>query len=615
MKNITEKRDTGDIPFVKNPDGSTSFFMSLATGSFDNREYTYQGEQTAKNYAITSSQTESEYKQNIRKAVFYYNKDAIVYQCVSMLSQLANDNFKISCEDKESELVIKTWWKDIRGNEFLKYFFLEYFRSGNVPILKSMIPYIPKEINNKKSSIVAKNSNTILSEIKNYKNLTAEQKILLRDKFKNNSIPAFYTLLNPLNVRINTFSKNSNAYYSMVVSSEFKKMMDLGNNVFGMIPEEIKSKALNGDYEVEIPNYLFDIIYKEKQPYESWANPTVSHCFDSLDFKQEIREMDKATVRGVKNRILKVTIGSDQFPVTDNKELKTLATAFKNPSKNLTIFWNHTLNIEYIEPTLDTLNAEKYNLVNSEILSCFGIAQALIGENSGNTGNNVLNMKGLIEKLDNAQTSFCDWFDGELENICNVIGIDKIPESGFGKLNLKDENAFIGVIMQMVDRQIISYETAIETIGFYFPKELDRLRREKKIRDKEEILKPQVAPTQQASNSTPSKQEGRPSSPIKEGNRPKAKDKPKSPSKTKSISSESFIKKCIDSGYESATSKKQIQEVSSILEDYVKENIQDEKESSIAMVKIISASSDYMRITGNKDLINVVSMVIDSLSL
>lgn len=610
-----------EIPFVKNQDGSASFFMNLATGS------SHCVEQAAwdvamRDIVMTHPMSDLEYKRKIQKAIFYYHNDPMVYQCISMLSQLSNDSFKISSEDAEMEIILNRWWRDVEGDSFLQAFFLEFFRSGNVPILRTLVPYVPKGATTDQrllatasEAVEAREEEVETDEMKKATATGLKKKL---DRVLNSSIPSGYTILNPLQVNVkNMLSTSIHSLSVDPIMASFLKQNG-SEALFGMFPPEVETRVLNGDIIIPLPEHIFTMIHKEKQPYELWALPTVSHCFDALDFKNELREMDKTTVRGVKNRILQVTIGSDMFPVTDNTQLKELAKMFQNPSKNLTIFWNHTLNIKYIEPTMDTLTSEKYVPVNNEILSCFGVAPALLGEGTGSTGNNVLNMKGLIEKLDHAQTAFCSWFRGELEMICRVMGkVDASPELGFGKLNLKDENAFIGVVMQMVDRQIISYETATETVGFYFPKELDRLKKEKKIRDTDEILVAQVAPTQQGAGDgkTPMKPgtSGRPKSAIPEGKRPASTGKPKSPAKTKSISSEQFIEMCKSGGYSIATSKKDTATVSEILKSLIAEKIEDERERTIGMVRVISTASEIKNFTGEKDSMKAIAMAIDGL--
>jgi len=70
----------------------------------------------------------------------------------------------------------------------------------------------------------------------------------------------------------------------------------------------------------------------------------------------------------------------------------------------------------------------------------------------------------------------------------------------------------------------------VNTVGFHFPKELDRLKKEKEIRETDGILTPQKAPTQMEVNS-PTGNSGRDPG-VKEKDRPKSQDKPKLPNDT-----------------------------------------------------------------------------------
>lgn len=438
-------------------------------------------------------------KEKIYKAIFYWEKDPVVYRCVSLLAELANDTFTISCEDKALEKELNLWWKKIRGEEFLSHFFLEYFRSCNVPIIKTSIQY------------------------------------------NGEIVPASYTILNPLNIKIKEtnipgikqFFLNIDNNFVEILKGKDQKNIDKIKMVF---PEEIIQMILQNKTEVPLSSDSFSFITKDKQPYEEWALPIISHAFDALDYRRDLMEMDRSTVKGIRGRILKVTIGNDNFPVTDSAELALLAEKFTGDprSGDLTLFWNHTLEIEYIEPNLDSLFVDKYEPALDDIRSVFGVSKVLLGQSGDSSGNNALCLKGMMEILDGARKSFLGWFYDEINTVANLIGNKNGNEVtvDFRALSLKDENEFFKVVMQMVDRQVISYETAMETMGHYFPKEIQRLKSEKKIREKDGILVAQSAPTQGGGEKAVNDQGGRPSG-VKETSRPKSKDKPKRPSGVK----------------------------------------------------------------------------------
>lgn len=563
------------IKIIDNKDGSMSALVEVRS-SYDNlakgSAHTYQTEASAIDFSRYSNNNgfvlcagkESEAKAKIRKTLFYWENEPTVYKCISLLAQLANDTFTISCEDKKVESALRKWWKDIKGDDFLNYFFLEYFRSGNVPILRTNVRYIPRNGFNKEGY---------------------EKKI-----------SGGYTILNPLNITIKDSSLPGVKQAYLIVDNNFITIVNnsgMIEQVRKIFPDEISSQIKPGVGEILLPREIFSIVTKDKQPYELWALPLVSHAFDALDYKRSLMEMDRSTTSGVRNRILKVTIGNDTFPVTDTKELQVLANKFKNPSKNLTLFWNHTLNVEYIEPKLDSLNIEKYVPVLDDIRAVFGISKVLLGVEGDSDGNNTLCLKGMIEILEQARNAFITWFNREINDVASIISNTKEDSVSvaFGTLNLKDENDFFRVIMQMVDRQIISYETATETLGYYFPKELNRLEKEKKIRDEKGILVAQKAPTQgggasQENSGDPQNIGGRPKGGDKEPERKESQNKPKSPSGINSLGSVGVdMKLAIASG----VCEKDIKEM--VLKSISKLDIDKDKFDFIS--EIINNSSDF----------------------
>jgi hypothetical protein len=540
-----------------NKDGSRSTTFKLAQGSAMQRnDYTSLTWDTGTGW---QEGMPTDPKEKIRKAMSFYSTEPIVNKSVKLLAQLSNDTFKISAEDKKIELFFNSWWKDIGGSEFISWFFLEYYRSGNVITFKTLMPYVPStKKDNTRASEVSDRSlkaleayngtyekyvNTHYSWTKNKatkKQLTEAEKdfATAADKWKVNSVPGAYTVLNPLAVNINGPSDFPWMQgITMKVNADTKKaFQDPAKEMKEMlktIPKEVVKEVLAGSDSITLPAYLCSTVFRDKQPYERWAEPLCAHAFEALETRKEMRDMDKHTVRGVRNRILKVTVGSDKFPVLDNKELSNLATMFNNPSRNLTIFWNHTLKIEFIEPDLTSLNMDKYEPTTNEIRTTFGIAPVLTGGSDSTLGNSIINIKGLVELVSESQEAFIVWFRKEAKMICESMGLKEVPEGNFNKLNFKDENDFVRVILQMVDRQVVSYETACETIGYYFPKELERLRNEAAIREKEGILVAQKAPTQgggESGSSDPSGQSGRPPGTAEPGGRKSSQNKTKTPS-------------------------------------------------------------------------------------
>jgi hypothetical protein len=54
-------------------------------------------------------------------------------------------------------------------------------------------------------------------------------------------------------------------------------------------------------------------------------------------------------VEGMVNQLVTVTIGNDEYPAGD-EDLEAIAELFNTPNKAYTIFWNHTLQVQFHKP-------------------------------------------------------------------------------------------------------------------------------------------------------------------------------------------------------------------------------------------------------------------------
>ena len=119
--------------------------------------------------------------------------------------------------------------------------------------------------------------------------------------------------------------------------------------------------------------------FGDKQPYERYPTPVAVHAQTALDMKTELIAMDKATARHVKNRILLVKIGNDEYPEFDDDKIASVQAMFNGQGRNMTFVWNHCIDLSWIEPNLDSLkDTEKYKFWNSEIRTIFGITRIIV---------------------------------------------------------------------------------------------------------------------------------------------------------------------------------------------------------------------------------------------
>ena len=151
------------------------------------------------------------------------------------------------------------------------------------------------------------------------------------------------------------------------------------------------------------------------------------------------------------------------------------------PSKSFDVVWNHTLKVEKIvSPEISSiLGKAKYEQVNEDITGGLGMTRALI-DGVGNFSADSVNMviKGVLEEIEYARRQVSRWLYKEFRQIAEAMGFERFPKVRWDNSILKDIILYMSTISQLVDRRMLSYQTALELLGFDYPNELNNMTNE-----------------------------------------------------------------------------------------------------------------------------------------
>jgi hypothetical protein len=446
------------------------------------------------------------------------------------LAQLANSKFSIDCENEEVKTMVEMWVAASMPHTFRKQFFVEYFKTSMVAVIKALIPYVPRDYKegkipstndgNVESNPLGRQLATQIVMDRNSVNEQALQKVIAeRDEYikvngddtetpelaelkekvwaaqhvwSQGMIPGAYTLLDPESIVLKgppdiAWLREPYLKVDGALMMAIKSPTPQQQTMLKYMPTEIVSQAKDGKFEIWLSPNIFKMVSGDKQDYELYPTPMVSHCFEALEIKHDMMAMDRATVSSVRNRILKVTIGNDTFPEFDKSKIQELARIFASPTRNLTLFWNHTLKLEWIEPGLESFkDVHKYDPWNDEIRTAFGISRIMTGttDTAGAIGNTVMNFKGVEEEVSEAQASYLEWFHDELKMFKAALGLSDEIAGSFDCMNLKDEVKFRAVLTQMVQNGLLDEQTALETMDYHFPTVQARMEKMAKLHKK-----------------------------------------------------------------------------------------------------------------------------------
>lgn len=443
------------------------------------------------------------------RAIEYYRTKGAYGTVIDTLTNFSSKGFKNDIDDPEIKLFFDTWTDEIGFQKVVENIFFDFFRVGMVRTFKMVGKFEPRL---KPSSLVPRasySSKDYLHRKAHYREFAAAKKV-----WSKSYVPLRYTVLNPTLILIqgSLMFDNTEVYLKPEAFADVKKMLEHTSEgtkeqrkILDELPKEM-IQQIKTNKPVRLPPELVGKCDYRKQDYERYPMPRIVRAFDALDYKHELQKADYSTLDGITNYILKITIGSDEHPVTDQAQLETVARLFDTTSKSFDIVWNHTLKVEKITfPEIsDILGQDKFKQVNDDLSMSFGLPRALIdGEGGSNSKAVEIGSKAFTEEINYARRCVMEWIYNEYEEVALALGFDRYPTVRFDDMALKDEIMMMSIVQGMMDRRVISYRTGIEKLGFDYETELANMQAEKPLVQSGDIgiigspYNPKAAPAQQ----------------------------------------------------------------------------------------------------------------------
>lgn len=425
-----------------------------------------------------------------------YKKNGFIRNIIDLMSDFASEGLDLRHPVKSQERFLNEWAKRVdlqgRSNDFMKLL----LRDANI-IIRRKTALITKPVIKDMSKAIYDFSLPI-DEVK----VKEKPDKILIDKTKVNKkeIPWAYTFISPTIIEKiggpvgKFFGGNSIA---MRITTELAQSINspktkAEKEFVSRLPPEVIRAAKTSNKLVALDPEKIYIDYYKKDDWEDWGTPFLYGIIEDILLKDKMKQADGAALDGVINTIRLWKLGS-----VENKILPTPAAVNKllNILQHnvgggvMDIVWDPMidLKIEY-PPTDKILGSDKYKSVNSDIIKGLGIPDSLIGgvdSTSRGSQAGFVQLKTLVERLEYVRSKCIKWIEGELKLLSEAMGFSKMPIIVFENMSLRDEVAEKQLMIQLLDRGIISIETIHKHFGNDFMIELENLKLEQQIRDKE----------------------------------------------------------------------------------------------------------------------------------
>jgi hypothetical protein len=429
----------------------------------------------------------------------YYRSKDVFGSYIDTLCDLSISGFENDCEDLNIKEFFDNWCQDVDMEEVLEWIFHEFFRSGLVRTYKVLGKYEPQvnrlpTVKNPPEPVAPKKTQGEFDEeYEAHRTLWESGEVLEKQdaedlfeyaerkkRWSKGFIPIAYTVLNPTEFELVGPVMFNQTRVVLNISDDIKELVQREDvkgaitpaekNILDNLPPEIKAAIKNGT-DVELDPAYVGAIDNRRMPYEKYAINPMVRALEAVEYKESLREADYSTIDGITSEILVVTVGDKDFPVQDEDELQTVSDLFNSAQKSYAVIWNHTLKVERvpIENIEQIFGTKKFEQAELDISGSMRVPRALLdGVMIGNSSKDSLSLsiKSLSALITYARRQVTRWIYKEYDQISQSYGFDRYPSVRWDTYVLKDELAIKTLIMGLVDRRVISYETAIKWLGF-----------------------------------------------------------------------------------------------------------------------------------------------------
>ena len=425
-------------------------------------------------------------KDIIRKADDIYQKVGLVKNVIDLMSDFSAQGIRIVHPNKRIERFYKNWFKKVRGKDRSERFLNNLYRTANVVINRQTA-----KIGTKTTDYMYRATSADLNE----QNIQEEEINLGRKE-----IPWRYTFIDPCYVEVAAgplASFVNKKQYSLIVPPHLRKIINSPKTpqdleiVNRLPPQIIEAAKTKKPYPLD-PDKTMVFNYK-KDDWQIWAYPIIYAIMDDITVLEKLKLADMAALDGAISNIRIFKLGNLEHKIAPTKAAAAkLASILQNNvgGGTMDIVWGPDL--ELIESKTNVhqfLGEAKYTPHLNNVYAGLGIPPTLTGTyGAAGTTNNFISLKTLTQRLQYGRDVLITFWDQEIELVQKAMGFRYPAKIEFDRMDLSNEEVEKALLIQLVDRNLISDEFLQKRFGADPDMERVRLNREFKDRDSNRMV-------------------------------------------------------------------------------------------------------------------------------
>lgn len=328
-----------------------------------------------------------------------------------------------------------------------------------------------------------------------------QMKVMAAVDVKPGYVPLEYILFDPATIELvggEFGAVAENKLFALRVpfnnNTQLSPKNELEKKVFDSIPPDIKNAIQNKMVQNGVMLIPLDpdktyVGYYKKDDTDMWAKSFIYSILPDVLYNQKLKLAKTSGLDGYYNSIRVWGIGDHtQTPpiVPPPEAFSKLAGILANSVGGGTadIVWSSDLKVQELYPPVEKIANFQEDIHN--ILLGLGVPEGLVGgkaEGSAGMTSNYLGLKNMSKRLEAGRRMIVEWLNHEIDIIQKNMGFRKRPIIRFAHSDLYDEKTYTNLMIQLLDRNIISDETVLERFGESKEVEEARIEREQAQRD------------------------------------------------------------------------------------------------------------------------------------
>ena len=407
-----------------------------------------------------------------------YRRVGIVRNVIDLMGDFGCQGIQLSHPSPSIQKFYRGWFKKVRGKHVSERFLNLFYREG-LAVVKRTTGKI--KLNHEKN-------------IRSMAKIDPDIKIGDELQIVKRTIPLRYNFLNPLSLSIVGEELSQfvgKTIYGLNISNKLKRLVDSPTEqtqiLIEMLPKDIVEAIKSGQRTIPLDMERVITKYYKKDDWQGWPEPMIYAILSELFILEKMQLTDLAALDGAISQIRLWKLGDIEkgiFP-TDAAVNKLAEILLSNPGGGaFDLIWGPELTVEdYSTNVHQFLGEEKYKPIMDRIYAGLGVPPTLTGAStaSGFT-NNYISLKTLIQRLEYGRDALREFWEQEIELVRQAMNFKQGAKVTFDSMVLSDETAEKALLIQLVDRDIISIETILEKFGEIPEFEELKLRKEKRKR-------------------------------------------------------------------------------------------------------------------------------------